>query len=359
MSNVPSKHYALKLRPKHCVWELTLACNLHCKHCGSRAGKKRKKEMPIEECLSVVDQLSRLGTEIVTLSGGEPTLHKDWYRIACEIRDHGMIANMVTNGYEMDKAMASLISEAGLANVGISLDGTEKSHDKVRRKDSFKRSLNSLDILKKTGVKTAVLTTINKYNIVELNDIHRLLIEHGINKWRVHLGKPMGNMKTNRDLVVKPDILLRLLPTLLRIQENSPLEVGIGDSIGYHSIYDAKLRTFSWEGKPQCWGGCQAGLQVIGIESDGNVKGCLSIQPDDNKRDRFSEGNIRNRSLESIWLDKNSFGYNRKFSCNQLKGFCRKCQYRFSCRGREMHGNCINRNYSGKSVLLLSSIPTQ
>lgn len=332
-TTVQSKPYPASLRPKHCVWELTLACNLRCKHCGSRAGKQRENEMSIQECLRVVEQLAGLGTEIVTLSGGEPTLHKDWYQIACAIRDKGMIANMVTNGYELDNALANQMKKAGLVNVGISVDGTEQSHDRVRRKGSYKRSLNSLGILKKTGVKTAVLTTVNRYNIDELDDIHRVLIDHGVNKWRVHLGKPMGNMKTNKELVVKPDVLLSLLPALLRIKENSPLEVGIGDTIGYHSIYDAKLRAMSWDGRVQCWGGCQAGLQVLGIESDGTVKGCLSIQPDADKAEQFSEGNIRNRSLESIWSDRDCFAYNRRFSCNQLKGFCRKCEYRFSCRG--------------------------
>ena len=217
------------LRPKHCVWELTLACNLRCKHCGSRAGEKRADELSVNECLSVVDQLSKLGCEIITLSGGEPTLHKEWYTIACAIRDSGMIVNMVTNGYDLDEDTAYLMKKAGLANVGISLDGTEKSHDIVRRKGSFKRSLKSLEILKNTGVKTAVLTTINKHNIDQLEDIHKLLVNINVNEWRLHLGKPMGNMKANIDLVVKPDDLLRLLPALLRIKESSPFEVGIGD----------------------------------------------------------------------------------------------------------------------------------
>jgi MoaA/NifB/PqqE/SkfB family radical SAM enzyme len=37
--------------PRACVWELTLACNLRCKHCGSFAGSRRDDEMSLEESL--------------------------------------------------------------------------------------------------------------------------------------------------------------------------------------------------------------------------------------------------------------------------------------------------------------------
>jgi len=64
------------LTPRACVWELTLACNLRCKHCGSFAGSRRDDEMSLEENLRVADQLAALGCRRVTLSGGEPTLNR-------------------------------------------------------------------------------------------------------------------------------------------------------------------------------------------------------------------------------------------------------------------------------------------
>lgn len=44
--------------PRACVWELTLACNLRCKHCGSFAGNRRERELDLEESLRVADQLA-------------------------------------------------------------------------------------------------------------------------------------------------------------------------------------------------------------------------------------------------------------------------------------------------------------
>jgi MoaA/NifB/PqqE/SkfB family radical SAM enzyme len=44
--------------PVHVVWEITLACNLKCQHCGSRAGRPRPGELTTAECLDVVEQLA-------------------------------------------------------------------------------------------------------------------------------------------------------------------------------------------------------------------------------------------------------------------------------------------------------------
>ena len=73
--------------PVHVVWEITLACDLKCLHCGSRAGHKRTSELSTEECLRVVDSMARLGTREVSLIGGEAYLRKDWTDIVRAIRD--------------------------------------------------------------------------------------------------------------------------------------------------------------------------------------------------------------------------------------------------------------------------------
>src|SRR5262245_28219769 len=65
-------------QPTYAVWELTLRCDLACRHCGSRAGRARPDELSTEEALDVVRQLAELGTREVTLIGGEAYLRDDW-----------------------------------------------------------------------------------------------------------------------------------------------------------------------------------------------------------------------------------------------------------------------------------------
>ncbi|HMA94207.1 MAG TPA: radical SAM protein, partial [Polyangiaceae bacterium] len=58
--------------PRIAVWELTLRCNLNCRHCGSRAGRARDDELALNEALTLADDLAEMGCQFLTLSGGEP-----------------------------------------------------------------------------------------------------------------------------------------------------------------------------------------------------------------------------------------------------------------------------------------------
>ena len=72
--------------PVHVVWEITLACDLKCLHCGSRAGARRQRELTTAECLDVVSSLARLEAREVTLIGGEAYLRSDWIEIVRAMR---------------------------------------------------------------------------------------------------------------------------------------------------------------------------------------------------------------------------------------------------------------------------------
>ena len=79
-----------RLRTTYAVWELTLACNLGCVHCGSRAGDARAAELSTAEALDLVRQLADAGIREVTLIGGEAYLRADWLDVVRAIRTAGM-----------------------------------------------------------------------------------------------------------------------------------------------------------------------------------------------------------------------------------------------------------------------------
>ncbi len=89
---------ALGFVPAVAVWETTLACNLRCLHCGSRAGRPRQRELDTGESLGLIRDLAGLGCRWICLSGGEPLLRPDWPRLVEEIARCGMIPSMITNG---------------------------------------------------------------------------------------------------------------------------------------------------------------------------------------------------------------------------------------------------------------------
>jgi radical SAM protein with 4Fe4S-binding SPASM domain len=75
------------------------------------------------------------------------------------------------------------------------------------------------------------------------------------------------------------------------------------------------------------WIGCQAGITILSIRSNGDVTGCLSQQ------NYYNEGNIREKSIIEIWNDPNAFAYNRKFTADMLGENCKTCRYGAMCKG--------------------------
>jgi radical SAM protein with 4Fe4S-binding SPASM domain len=329
--------------PRTCVWEITRACNLNCGHCGTAAGHPRTNELSTDECVDLVGQLARLGNRLITLSGGEPTVRSDWPVIGRAAVDAGITVNMVTNGQADPDRLAEQTREAGLANVAVSLDGLRATHDSIRRTGSFDRTTATIRKLTLAGIWVDVMFTVNRRNISELEAVYRLARELGARRLRVQIGKPMGNQTHRDDLTLQPVQLLTLLPLLGRLAKAKGPTVRVGDSVGYYSREERLLRgDCSAQGH---WTGCYAGCQTIGIQSDGGIKGCLSLQPRAGEPDRFVEGNVRERPLAEIWHAPDAFAYNRAFHVDQLSGACRQCTHARICRGG---ANCVSHAYTGK-----------
>src|SRR6476661_263549 len=143
--------------PVHAVWEITLACDLKCDHCGSRAGKRRADELTTAECLDLVRQMARLGTREITLIGGEAYLRRDWLEIIREIRAQGMDCTMQSGGLNLTDARIKAAVDAGLQALGISIDGLRDVHDRLRGvKGSFVAAFKTLHSVKKYGITSSV-----------------------------------------------------------------------------------------------------------------------------------------------------------------------------------------------------------
>src|SRR4051794_24368211 len=82
--------------------------------------------------LSRIDKLADLGTSVVAFSGGEPMLHPDLDALIRRIRQHGMMAGLITNGYFLLPKRIKELNEAGLDFLQISIDNIEP--DEVSKK---------------------------------------------------------------------------------------------------------------------------------------------------------------------------------------------------------------------------------
>src|SRR3954471_14454550 len=224
-------------RPIYCVWEITLQCDLACRHCGSRAGHKREGELTTEECLDLVRQMAELGVMEVTLIGGEAYLRDDWTDIIREIRRFGMSATMTSGGRGMTAEKARAAKEAGLESVSISIDGNEETHDRLRGvQGSYRSAFQAMDYLREAGVRVATNTQINRLTLPELPELLEALAAHGGHSWQLQLTVPMGRAPDEPDVLLRPDDLLELFPLLGRLKARAD-ELGVriwpGNNIGY------------------------------------------------------------------------------------------------------------------------------
>ncbi len=95
-------------------------CNLACTYCNEFDDVS--DPVPVDEMLRRIDDLGRLGTSVVTISGGEPLLHPELDRIIGRIRKTGAIAGMITNGYLLMPDRIERLNRAGLDHMQISID---------------------------------------------------------------------------------------------------------------------------------------------------------------------------------------------------------------------------------------------
>lgn len=111
-------------------------CNLSCAYCNEY--DEVSKPIPVDVIKSRIDHLARLGTTIVTMSGGEPLLHPELDQFFAHMRKRNVIACMITNGYLLTADRIQRLNRAGLDHMQISIDN-------VMPDEVSKKSLKVLD----------------------------------------------------------------------------------------------------------------------------------------------------------------------------------------------------------------------
>ena len=308
---------------RQCVWEITLACCFSCRYCGSGGGKARENELNREECLKLADELAELGCRRISMIGGEIFMRPDWKDIVERLVGNGIAVCIISNGYMIEHCLAQELKKLNIESLALSLDGPACIHDRYRQEGSFKRVKRALGVLANAGVPTSVISTLNSENEKTLEELYGVLTDYPIFAWQLQACLPMGNASRSG---VDHRFDVKRVIRFVGDHADAPFALGIADNIGYYTESEGSLR--GNRSGVAVYKGCQAGLTVVGIDSVGNVKGCESLYDE-----RFFEGNVRQRSLKSIWEDPEAFSYNRKFNTDMLTGKCASCDKKSVCRG--------------------------
>lgn len=311
--------------PACAVWEFTLACNLKCLHCGSTAGGRRERELSTAEALALCADLKKSGCRGVALMGGEPLLRPDFFAVAGRIRGLGMDLSVITNGTVSSEGILRGLKELSPRAVAVSLDAAAPElHDRIRGvPGSFRKTNDFIGRCLAAGLPVSVITTVHRLNIGELAALRGLIKGRGI-AWQVQTAGAEGG-RFSRDLLLGPEEFYAVglfVEACRREFSAEELPVIGAHDLGYHSLL---LKNVSLYDR---WEGCQAGISVAGIRSDGGVMGCLAINDP-----RFVEGNVRERSFCDIWNSPEAFSYSRNFDRAQAGPNCSACRHAASCRG--------------------------
>jgi len=182
------------LTPQSITIELTFRCNLSCQMCPLEmprvmfnrsapeyVAERKRAELTTEEVLGLVDDVARMGVPSVTFTGGETFLRTDVLEVVARAKARGLRCCINTNGWFIGKGHARRLVELGLDALSISVDGPDKTHDLIRRREgSFRRILDALGNLEEArseagGLRPAVgitctLSALNQHNFSEVLD---------------------------------------------------------------------------------------------------------------------------------------------------------------------------------------------
>ena len=326
----------LVARPVYAVWELTLHCDQPCQHCGSRAGAMRREELTTEEALEVARSLARLGCRECALIGGEAYLRRDLPRIVRELADGGVRVVMQTGGRAFTRERATTLRAAGLTGLGVSLDGPRAIHDELRgNAGSYDAALKAMDNASAAGLVLTANTQINRLNHRHLPEICRTIRDKGAQTWQVQLTVPMGRAADRPDWIIDPWLMVPIVDTLAELQaeairehagEGPVFNIFANNNIGYFGPHEELLRSRPG-GISTHWKGCRAGINLVGLESDGTVKACPSLPTAP-----YAGGNVRQLTLEKLWEGSAEVRFSRDRDTSELWGFCATCYYADTCR---------------------------
>lgn len=273
----------------------------------------------------VVDDLAVLGCRAVDLMGGEPLLSPLLEPVGDALKDKGIPWGLLTNGWLLDRARGHGLLAHGCRGMGVSLDGaTAETHDRIRgRAGSWQRALVALDTVAALpgldGNRT-VLTSVNRANLPELPALAALLEARfpGF-RWQLNLTTAEAK-RLPAGMRLLPDEIERVAELIHeQRQRGGRLRVSGSHDLGYF-LDDRSLNDYSFEG-------CPAGVTNLGVQSDGKVKGCLSLDQ------RFVVGDVRERPLREIWQDETAMAPYRAFSVAALGPACADCVWGSRCKG--------------------------
>jgi len=139
----------------------------------------KSEELSTDQWKAVISDASRLGSQTIVFSGGEPLLREDIFELIYFAKKNKLNACLTSNGCLIDGQVASRLAASGVNVVNISIEGSKGTHDHLRGEDSFEKAISGLENLRKQGIESTVALTVSRYNYEELPYILEVAKNYG------------------------------------------------------------------------------------------------------------------------------------------------------------------------------------
>jgi radical SAM protein len=178
-------------------YEVTMACDLVCKHCRASAQKDpHPEQLTHEQSKRLIDQVATFPRRpMVVFTGGDPLKRADLFELIRHAAARGLQVALTPSATPLATQEAfERAREAGVRRLGISLDGADApTHDAFRGwEGSFERTLGMLDSARRLNMAVQLNTTITRRNVAQVDAMAELLAAQGIAMWAVFFLIPVG-----------------------------------------------------------------------------------------------------------------------------------------------------------------------
>jgi radical SAM protein len=178
------------------IWEVTQSCDLACKHCRAAAQPiAHPDQLSTEEGKRVIDQIAEMKIPIFVFTGGDPLKRPDVYELIRYAAEKGVKVAVTPSATPLLTREAIFkMKEAGVARLGISLDGScPEIHDKFRGlPGAWARTIQAIEWAGEAGLPIQVHSTISRHNAHDLDNLCSLFEKLAIVMWNVFFLVPVG-----------------------------------------------------------------------------------------------------------------------------------------------------------------------
>jgi len=324
--------------PRSVDIEITARCNLRCRYCYFFDNPAvTYADLPTGEWLAFFEELGRLGVMTVTLAGGEPFMRRDLPTLIEGIVRNRMRFTLLSNGGLIDDDIAGLIARTRRCDyVQVSVDGSRpETHDACRGHGSFEGAMRGIRTLQRHGVNVAVRVTVHRYNLGDLEQTARFLLEElGLAGFSTNSAGYLGSCRLNGDGVqLNTADRQQAMVTLLRLAEKYPGRISAEAGPLAEARHWRRMEEARASGEPAFSNGgrltaCGCPDSTLAVRADGSIIPCSMLA-------HVALGRINRDALGQVWQHSpalNRLRQRRTIALEEFE-FCAGCPYIPYCTG--------------------------